>query len=81
MKKIILLSLCTFLFTEYGQSEILSLNNKETLLKQDPKNKNQTISKNKQKNKKTEKKEMLDKKISISDENQPINKSKTKKTK
>lgn len=77
MRKLILLTFGILLFVEYGQTEVLVQSNSESVLKQDPKTKNQ----NKQKTKKSEKKDMLDKKISISDENQPINKSKTKKSK
>lgn len=82
MKKILVLSLCVFFYVEKSQGAIQEVIEGTTFLKQDPKASSQPIQKKKKKNKRTkkvEKKEMIDQKISISDENQPVNKRKTKK--
>jgi hypothetical protein len=84
MKKIILLSLCVFLYSEQAKSEVLDLTSGNSIYKQDPKGGTQTshsVKKKSKRNKKADQNEMLDKKISISDENQPINKGKSKKGK
>lgn len=84
MKKIILFSLCLFLYSGQVKSEVLDLSFGKSIFKQDPKANVQVSSSKKKKNKKHKKSdqnEMLDKKISISDENQPINKGKSKKGK
>ena len=84
MKKIIVISLCVFLYSAQGKSEVLDQTSSKITIKQDPKSGTQVSNSNKKKTKKTKKteqNEMLDKKISISDENQPINKGKSKKSK
>jgi len=82
MKKILVLSLCVFFSIEKSQGAVHEFIGSATFLKQDPKASSQPVQGKKKKNKrtkKTEQNEMIDKKISISDENQPVNKGKSKK--